>query len=136
MKTRTALASALFLASLTASPVLASGDCVYSGYNQGSPDVFKFVKWEFGKRDGRWLKVNLTLHNKLKQTVKWFELTMLADGHSISLNTTQTLPAESDALITAKYEMSNESAAEFQKLTPLICVRSTEDEKGDKQKYD
>jgi hypothetical protein len=61
---------------------------------------------------------------------------MLADGHSISLNTTQTLPAESDALITAKYEMSNESAAEFQKLTPLICVRSTEDEKGDKQKYD
>ncbi|MEH6951157.1 hypothetical protein V4R08_07365 [Nitrobacter sp. NHB1] len=131
-----ALASALILASLTTSPALASGDCVYFGYNKGSPDVFKFVKWEFGKREGRWLKVNLTLHNNLKQTVKWFQLTMLADGHSISLNTTQTLPAESDTLITAEYEMSNGTAAEFQKLTPLICVRSTEDEKGDKQNYE
>ena len=35
----------------------------------------------------------------------------------------------------AAYEMSNESAAKFQKLTPLICVRPTEDEKGDKEKY-
>ena len=75
-----ALASALILASLTSSPALASGNCVYSGYNQGSPDAFKFVKWEFGKREGRWLKVNLTLHYNLKQTVKWLELTMLADG--------------------------------------------------------
>lgn len=118
MKTRPTLVSALFLASLTASPALASGDCVYSEDNKGSLDVFKFVKWEFGKRGRRWLKVNLTLHNNLKQTVKWFELTMLVDGRSISLNTTQTLTAESDALITAKYEMSDESAAKFQKLTP------------------
>ncbi len=61
---------------------------------------------------------------------------MLADGHSIGRNKTQPLPAESDTLITADHEMSNESAAKFQKLMPLNCVRSTEDEKGDKQKYD
>ncbi len=70
MKTRAALVLALLLASLAAPPGLASGDCVYSGYSKGSPDVLKFVKWEFGKREGRWLKVNLTLHNSLKQTVK------------------------------------------------------------------
>lgn len=136
MKITAALASALVFGTLTAQPALASGDCVYEGYNKGSPDVFKFVKWEFGKREGRWLKVNLTLHSNLKQTIKWFQLTMLADGQSISLNTTQTLPAGSDALITADYEMSNETAAKFQSITPLICVKRTEDEKGGKQNYE
>ena len=146
MKTTVALASALTVVSLTVvsliavslsvSPAAASGGCVYFGYNKGSPDVFKFVKWQFGKREGRWLKVELTLHNNLKQTIKWFEVTLLADGHSISLNTTQTLAAESDALITASYEMSNADAAKYQALTPLVCVRTTEDVHGNKQKYE
>ena len=119
-----------------AAPALAAGDCVYDGYNKGSPDVLKFVKWEFGKQEGRWLKINLTLHNNLTQTIGWFTLHMLVDGTSITLKKRQTLPAGSDAVITAEYEMSNADAAKFQSRAPLICVSKTEDEKGKSQNYD
>lgn len=136
MKSLATLASVLFCAPLLASPALASGACVYDGYNRGSPEVFKFVKWEFGKREGDWLKVHLTLHNNLKYAVKRFELTMRVDDSSIGLTIRQPLPANADGVIVAEYPMTNKDAARFQPLTPLVCVRSTQDEKGVTHSHD
>jgi hypothetical protein len=136
MKSVIAAVSASILAAVVTSPALASGGCVYYGYNKGSPDVLKFVKWEFGKREGRWLKMALTVHNTRSQSFKWFILDMLVDGQSISLNTRQPVPAASDAVVTAEYEMSNATAAKFQSRAPLICVRRTEDTSGKQETYD
>ena len=137
MKAVAAAVSASIVAAIFTTPALASGACVADGYDRGSPDVFKFVKWEFGKpEDDGWLKMNLTLHNTLDQSFTWFELDMLVDGTTISLKKTQPVAAASDTVVTAEYNMSSATAARFQSLTPLICVSRTEDENGKNQNYE
>ncbi|MCB1487096.1 MAG: hypothetical protein KDJ88_06520 [Bauldia sp.] len=137
MKSVVAAVAASILAVIVSSPVRASGDCVADGYDRGSPDVFKFVKWEFGKPDADGdLELDLTIHNMLDKSFTWLELDMLVDGKTISLNTEQAVPAASDTVLIAKYGMPKRDADRFQPLTPLICVSATEDEDGNRQNYE
>jgi hypothetical protein len=131
MKPIIALVSASSFAFLLISPASASGGCDY-----GSPDVFKFIRWELAKSEGRWRELTLNFHNTLNHSFSWVELRMLVGDHIISMNTEQRIPAASDAVLTAKYEMSDEAAAEFQSLAPLICVEATDDEKGVRKNYE
>ena len=80
--------------------------------------------------------MKLNFHNNLNQTFSWVELRMLVDDHIISMNTRQRIPAAGDAVLTAKYEMSDAAVAEFQSRAPLICVESTDDENGARKRYD
>jgi hypothetical protein len=123
---------ALTFAFVATSPVsAASGGCDY-----GSPDILRFVRWEFVKRDGAMRELRLTYRNNLNQSFAWVDLRLLVDGGPIGFNKRQRIPAASEAVLTAQYEMSDEAIAKFQSRTPLICVLSIEDEKGSKRHYD
>jgi hypothetical protein len=111
MKPILALLWAFGLACLTFSPASASGDCDY-----GSPGVFKFISWEFERGEGKWVELKLHFHNTLDHTFSWVELRMLAGDDIISVNTKTRIPAASDAVLTSKYEMSDEAKAKFQPL--------------------
>jgi hypothetical protein len=131
MKPVIALIVALISALLAPPPAFASGKCDY-----GSPDIFRFIKWEFVKRDGMMRELKLTYRNNLNQSFAWVDLRLLVEGGPIGLNKRQRIPATSEAVLTAAYEMSDEAMAKLQSRTPLICVLSIEDEKGNKKHYD
>ena len=115
---------ALILATLGSSPALAGGGCDY-----GSPDVYKFLSWEFKKVDSDWTQISVKLHNMLDRNIVWSEIGVQVNGHIFGFQARELTKAGSDTTVTSKLGMPSKDATEFQTLTPLLCVHAVTDDK-------
>ena len=121
---------ALVLASLAASPALADTGCDY-----GSPDVFKFVSWEFTRVDAQWVKIKLNFHNNLKQNIKEANIRVSVDEKHFPIRSRQLAEAASDAVAVDQVGIPAADVARFQSLTPQLCVEWTYDENDTRKSY-
>ena len=123
---------AIALACLVTAPALADSRC-----GHGSPDLFKFVKWEFKKVDDHWVDVNLTYHNNLDQAFSEANITIFVDGEGkFFVRSRDLIKASSDATATNQIGgIRPDDLKRFQSLTPQLCVDWTTDESGTRKNY-
>ena len=103
----------------------------------GSPDLFKFVKWELKTVDAQTTEITLTVHNTTNQNFKESEIKIRWGEWQQFFFYFRTLAkANSDATFVNSFGMHAESAKMLQALVPTLCTVKTFDESDNKQNYD
>lgn len=103
----------------------------------GSPDIFKFVKWDLKTVDPETTEVTLTVHNAADQNFKDSEIKIRwGEWHQFFFKLKTLAKANSDTTFMNPFGMPAEDAKMLQALTPTLCTVQTHDESGNKKNYD
>ncbi|WP_292611036.1 hypothetical protein [Nitrobacter sp. 62-13] len=128
MKTCLALVFAAALPNLALAEVPCAG---------GSPDMFKFVKWDLKTVAPETTEVTLTVHNATNQNFKDSEIKIRwGEWHQFFFKLKTLARANSDITFMNPFGMPARDAKMLQTLTPTLCTVQTHDESGNKKNYD
>jgi hypothetical protein len=128
VKTILALAFAATLPNICSAEVPCAG---------GSPDIFKFVKWDLKSVNPDTTQVTLTVHNATNQNFKDSEIKIRwGEWHQFFFKFKTLAKANSDTTFMNPFGMPPRDAKMLQALTPTLCAVHTYDESGNKKRYD
>jgi len=103
----------------------------------GSPDIFKFVKWDLKTVDNDTTQVTLTVHNATDQSFKDSEIKVRwGEWHQFFFKFKTLAKAGSDTTFMNPFGMPAEDAKMLQALTPTLCTVKTYDQSDVKKNYD
>ncbi len=103
----------------------------------GSPDIFKFVKWELKTVDPGTTEVTLTVHNATGENFTDSEIKIRwGEWHQFLFKLKPLAKANSDTTFMNPFGMPAADARMLQALTPTLCTVRTHDESGNKKNYD
>jgi hypothetical protein len=103
----------------------------------GSPDIFKFVKWDLKTVDPDTTDVTLTIHNATDQDFKESEIKIRwGEWHQFFFKFKILARAKSDTTFVNSFGMPARDAKMLQSLTPTLCAVKTYDENDNKTYYD
>ena len=123
---------ALALAAALSFPAFAGVRC-----NGGSPDIFKFVKWDLKSVGPDRTEVTLTVHNATNQDFKDSEIKFRwGEWHQFFFKLKTLAKANSDTTFMNPFGMPARDAQMLQALTPTLCTVETRDERGNKKSYE
>ena len=89
----------------------------------GSPDIFKFVKWELNNTAPDNTEVTLTVHNATDQTFKDSEIKIRwGEWHQFFFELKTEAKAQSDTTFMNPFGMPADDAKMLQALTPTLCA--------------
>jgi hypothetical protein len=103
----------------------------------GSPDIFKFVKWDLKTVDPETTEVTLTVHNASDQNFQESEIKIRwGEWHQFFFELDTPTKAGSDTTFMNPFSMRANDARMLQGLTPTLCAVKTIDEYGKRTDYD
>lgn len=103
----------------------------------GSPDIFKFVKWELKTVDPGTTEVTLTVHNATGENFTDSEIKIRwGEWHQFFFKLKPLAKANSDTTFMNPFGMPAVDARMLQALTPTLCTVRTHDDSGNKKNYD
>jgi hypothetical protein len=103
----------------------------------GTPDIFKFVKWELKPTGPQRTEVTLTVHNVSKLNFKDSEIKIRwGEWHQFFFKLKTLARAGSDTTFMNPFGMPPKDARMLQAITPTLCAVQTTDESGNKKIYD
>ena len=104
----------------------------------GTPDIFKFVKWDLKPVGPERTEVTLTVHNATDQNFKDSEIKIRwGEWHQFFFKLKPLAKAKSDTTFMNPFGMPAKDAKMLQALRPTLCTVMTHDENGnDKKLYD
>ena len=115
-----------------ANPAFAEVPCL-----GGSPDLFKFVKWDLKTVGPNATEVTLTVHNATNQRFKDSEIKIRwGEWHQFFFRLETLAGAKSDVTFMNSFGMPEKDAKMLQALTPTLCTVRTVDERGNTKDYD
>lgn len=104
---------------------------------RGSPDIFKFVKWDFKTVDSGTTEVTLTVHNATGQNFEYSEIKIRwGEWHQFFFYLKALAKGNSDTTFMNSYRMLAKDAKSLQPITPTLCTEETRDERDNKKNYD
>jgi hypothetical protein len=125
----------MFLALAFAATLLVQA-CGEVPCNGGSPDIFKFVKWDFKTLGPEDTEVTLTVHNATGQNFKESEIKIRwGEWHQFFFKFKTLAKGNSDTTFMNRFGMGPRSAKELKALTPTLCAVTTYDESNNKKDY-
>jgi hypothetical protein len=128
MRTPLALALATTLSNLSFADVPCEG---------GSPNIFKFMKWDIKTVDPETTEITLTVHNATDQNFKDSEIKIRwGEWHQFFFKLKTFAKANSDSTFMNPFGMPVKDAKMLQALTPTLCTVKTYDESDNKKNYD
>ena len=105
--------------------------------NGGSPDIFKFVKWDLKTVTPDRTEVTLTVHNATAQNFKNSEIKIRwGDWHQFFFKLKTFAKGNSDTTFMNPFGMPAKDAQMLQAITPTLCTERTYDESDNKKDYD
>lgn len=124
---------ALTFAIALSTPALAEVPCT-----GGTPDIFKFVKWDLKPVSPDRTEVTLTVHNTSNQNFKDSEIKIRwGEWHQFFFKLKPLARARSDTTFMNPFGMPPKDAAMLQAITPTLCTVMTHEEGGNNKKtYD
>jgi hypothetical protein len=103
----------------------------------GTPDIFKFVKWDLKTVDPDTTEVTLTVHNAADQNFKDSEIKIRwGEWHQFFFKFKPLVKARSDSTFMNAFGMTASDAKMLQAITPTLCTVRTYDESNKKKDYD
>lgn len=103
----------------------------------GSPDIFKFVKWDLKSLDPSTTEVTLTVHNAADQNFNESEIKFRwGEWHQFFFKLKIPAKAHGDTTFMNTFHMPPRDAEMLQAITPTLCTVRTFDENGNKKLYD
>jgi hypothetical protein len=123
---------ALVLAAALSNPAFAEVRC-----GGGSPNIFKFVKWDLRTSGPETTKVTLTVHNETDQNFSYAEIKIRwGEWHQFFFKLKTLAKAKSDTTFMNPFGMPEKDAKMLQAITPTLCTEETRDESGNKKEYE
>ena len=103
----------------------------------GSPDIFKFVKWDLKPTGPERTEVTLTVHNASNLNFKDSEIKIRwGEWHQFFFKLKTFAKAKSDTTFMNPFGMPPRDAKMLQAITPTLCTVQTLDESGNKKSYE
>jgi hypothetical protein len=103
----------------------------------GSPDVFKFVKWQLKNTAPDNTEVTLTVHNQTDTTFKDSEIKIrYGEWHQFFFKLKAVAKAKKDVTFMNPFGMPAADATMLQGIVPTLCAVKTIDDHDAKKYYD